>query len=522
MSDKTLTRVLTSVFFILGLIGVLRHEMWFDELQAWLIARDSQSIADLFRNLKYEGQPGLWHLFLHLISRLTHNPISMQLFHLGIATLTIYIFVGFSPFSKAQKFLFTFSYFPFYEYAVISRNYGLGVLFIFIFCALFPKRNYLVLFLMIAVLANTNIIALLVAISLAATLLFEHIFYPQKPWCTKTNWQFATGLYLAILGMASAVYQIMPPADRPYGKIGGELQNLTANTRLGDTLVDLVLANIVKLAKTLFLIWKSFIPIPYFLEYEFWNRNIASAFPLAGKVGVVLVSLGIIAFLAVFFRKHPTVFFLYSFGTGLMLLFMHTISAATRVRHVGYLFVLSLACYWLLNSCLRNRSRLRKTEVRGIEKYQSFFLSSILCLQLFSGIFAYAKDLVQPFSVNQKVADYIKDNDLENAVVVGIRDFPFASLSAYLNKEIYFYNIERYGTYLIWNKARKQKQKNRTLEHFIGKMKEIQVQENKEVLILLQKDIDFSDFDLKITKLKDFKTSISFYEGDYYLYLLKP
>jgi hypothetical protein len=43
--------------------------MWLDELQAWLIARDSSSVIDLFKNLKYEGHPGLWHICLYLISR---------------------------------------------------------------------------------------------------------------------------------------------------------------------------------------------------------------------------------------------------------------------------------------------------------------------------------------------------------------------------------------------------------------------------------------------------------------------
>jgi hypothetical protein len=51
---------ITVLFFLLSLNTILHHEMWRDELQAWLIARDSDSIAQLFfQNLRYEGHPGL-------------------------------------------------------------------------------------------------------------------------------------------------------------------------------------------------------------------------------------------------------------------------------------------------------------------------------------------------------------------------------------------------------------------------------------------------------------------------------
>ncbi|MBI4794559.1 MAG: hypothetical protein HY790_01735, partial [Deltaproteobacteria bacterium] len=135
-------------FFFLGLVLLLRHEMWQDEWQAWLIARESLSIPDLFRNLRYEGHPGLWHLVLFLVSRVTPNPLGMQILHLLVATGAVYVFLKYSPFTRLQKILFILGYFPFYEYTVISRNYGLGVLGLFGFCALFCRpgpRSYLLL-----------------------------------------------------------------------------------------------------------------------------------------------------------------------------------------------------------------------------------------------------------------------------------------------------------------------------------------------------------------------------------------
>lgn len=137
----TYSNCLILVFFILSFIGILNHELWRDETQAWLIARDSSSLTDLYENLKYEGHPGLWHLCLFLITKITRNPFAMQFFHILISTAIVYIFAKKSPFNLVQKTLFTFSYFSLFEYNLISRNYSLGILVVFLVCYLFTRRN---------------------------------------------------------------------------------------------------------------------------------------------------------------------------------------------------------------------------------------------------------------------------------------------------------------------------------------------------------------------------------------------
>ena len=42
------------------------HEIWRDEGQAWLIARDTP-LKDLFGVLKHEGHPALWFLLLNML-----------------------------------------------------------------------------------------------------------------------------------------------------------------------------------------------------------------------------------------------------------------------------------------------------------------------------------------------------------------------------------------------------------------------------------------------------------------------
>ena len=96
-------------FLVAVAIGLLNHEMWRDELEAWLIAKDSISIPEMLNNLKYTGHPALWYLCLHFISKVTTNPLVIQLFNLIVITVALFIFIYYSPFNYLQKTLFCFS-----------------------------------------------------------------------------------------------------------------------------------------------------------------------------------------------------------------------------------------------------------------------------------------------------------------------------------------------------------------------------------------------------------------------------
>src|SRR6266498_233586 len=37
------------------------HELWFDEIHSWNIAKGSGSFVDLISNIRYEGHPPLWY-----------------------------------------------------------------------------------------------------------------------------------------------------------------------------------------------------------------------------------------------------------------------------------------------------------------------------------------------------------------------------------------------------------------------------------------------------------------------------
>ncbi len=114
----------SGAFLAVQLILVQYHEMWRDELQAWLIAGTVTALFSCFRICATRVTPALWQLLLMPLTRLFDRPEAMQFFHVLIATGSVFMVVRYSPFSTSQKLLLCLSYFLFYEYSQIARNYA--------------------------------------------------------------------------------------------------------------------------------------------------------------------------------------------------------------------------------------------------------------------------------------------------------------------------------------------------------------------------------------------------------------
>lgn len=118
------------------------HEPWYDEAQAWQIAR-SASIRDLlFYIPHYEGHPALWHLILAVPAK-WGVPYEWGLKSIACLTALAYgwLLLFRSPFPKAIRYSLPFHYIFFYQYGVISRPYGPSVLCLLLMAMAFSKRN---------------------------------------------------------------------------------------------------------------------------------------------------------------------------------------------------------------------------------------------------------------------------------------------------------------------------------------------------------------------------------------------
>jgi len=82
---------LVAVFFVVAAATIFRHEMWMDELNTWDVVRDATGLGSLFANMHLEVHPALWYLALFPLTRVTADPRSMQLLHLLILCLKLFL-----------------------------------------------------------------------------------------------------------------------------------------------------------------------------------------------------------------------------------------------------------------------------------------------------------------------------------------------------------------------------------------------------------------------------------------------
>lgn len=118
------------------------HEPWFDEAQAWLIARDG-TLYDIFFTIPhYEGHPPLWYLILYPFANLgAPYELSLKIISIAIASAAMFLLIFKSPFPRIIRIVLPFTYFFFYQYAVIARPYGLMILAFFLIALAYPRRE---------------------------------------------------------------------------------------------------------------------------------------------------------------------------------------------------------------------------------------------------------------------------------------------------------------------------------------------------------------------------------------------
>jgi hypothetical protein len=513
-----------SIFFSLGLIGLLNHAMWRDELTIWLIARDSESISDLFRIIRYEPHPALWYLCVSLLYRISHNPVMMQIFHLGLGTGGAYLFLRHSPFKPLQKVLFIFGYLPFYEYLIISRNYSLGILFAFAFCAGYEtrKKSYLWLALFLFLMANSNAYSLFIAFALGLTLIVEYAFRERLGYRTRASLRNQLmSLAIFILGLMSSIAFLIPPTDNVEN--GGLARGwmLTFDLRHFFT----------ALAR----LWNSYVVVIVAGDSKYYSVIICG-----------VLSLVIIAFFTASLAQKYLALFFYGTATLEILLFTYVKFLGAQ-RHFGHLYMVLIIAFWLA-SYYPNSNALWHSMTQGINRFQSrsarsleprsaidsspifnftsersiqnplerpakTLLTILLYAQLVGGAIAFSRDLVIPYSASKATAHYIQAHHLDRLSIAGSQDIAMAPVSGYLGQKIYYPERRGLGSFVLFNSTRTEVNADEVLQqvsHLLNKRQ-------SQILLILNYELKTARDDLLISPLAEFTNSL-IYNEKYYLY----
>ncbi|MBF2028026.1 MAG: hypothetical protein IGS48_14885 [Oscillatoriales cyanobacterium C42_A2020_001] len=514
---KTRFATLVLLCFVgLSLMGVLNHELWRDEMQGWLIARDSTAIATLLQNQRYEsGRSFVSFLGFFAISQVTRNPLAMQLFHLGIAATTVYLIARFSPFTRWQKIALTFSYYSFFEYSLICRDYASSVLLIVVFCVLFPLRDRtrIPLACCLFLVANTHFYALLIAIALGFPLFFRDSIFlkPINPNFKNTQtphtrhsiphpllqWDFFVSVGVWLAGLVIAIGFMLPPAD---GTITPQAVKPFSFSHL---------------ASTLAIVWKSYAPMPG-ITLHFWNTNILDD----GTAAVLSVGL-LLAAIAGFIRQ-PSLLIAYLFGT-LSIVYITYSKFPGTMRQWGYLFILFVACSWLAQTL---PTQLNWTDSNPFWRWSNWLalrrnsiLNGLLLIQLIAGGFAFASDLQHPFSQAKAAAQFIQTQASGDQLLIGDPDWAALPISGYLDQPIYYPASKGFGTFIKFNTQRR----DRSPAEVVNQINAIAATSPQNILLIRNQPLDpiissaLSRFPIELARF----TGAIVQDENYYLYKLQ-
>ena len=449
--------VLVAFVVVVG-VTMWRHEMWRDELQAWMIARATHSLPNLFDNIRYEGHPALWYLLLWPLAQLDGSPWVMQVAQLTIATATLALVLWRAPFTMAQKGLFAGGYFVVFEYGTLSRSYSLGFFFLALTCTIastrhrWPWSNVT-----LALLALTSVFGALVAVGVLAGLVVDDGVRRWRGGGRDLDAaplvRVGGGLVVAVAGFVVSYAQAAPPGD-------------AGVYRSWKTSFDSSLAR-----TTLAAISRALVPIPK-PRREFWNTSIFDGVTAAAAVlGIVLA----VTF-AWLLRRRPGVCATWVAGVLLVIGFLYTkIQYASASRDYGHVFLALTAALWLVPAMA--------TTSRGdsprTNRLRSRAWTAVLVAQVIGGLFVVLVDLRYPFSNGRDVARLVTDRHLEHAIIIGQPDVSASTVAAYLDHDVYYPAGERFGRYILWDEDRRDRRQ--PLREIIQRIEN----DNRQVVLLV-------------------------------------
>ncbi|HUI06107.1 MAG TPA: hypothetical protein VL486_03800 [Verrucomicrobiae bacterium] len=468
MGDRAFAGVLTASFLVVAALGALHHEMWRDELHAWLVARDSASLWNVFQVTRYEAHFVLWRVLLFGITRCTHNLLALQSFNLLLATTTIWIVARFSPFRRWEKCLLSFGYFFLYEYGVIAQDYNLIVLLMVSFCALYRRRGQYTLGLsaVLFLLANAAPYGLLIALVFSALLVFDSTRNGESPNLRMTP-RGRVGAVIVLAGLAGATLQLF-------------LMKAGPNTSWKHPLSAAGFLN------TIVNVWRAYIPIaagfPSLVQWE-WGTNFIDG--IAGgqfvKVGVALL---LVVLSAGLLLKRPSALFLYLVGVGTLVSIQFVVNVGA-VRHKGFLFLLFIAALWIGSDSAQGQLSSVPLQWLGsiCNHWRNPLVGGLLAIQVVAAGYAYAADWCYPFSGSKQTAQFLRDSGLWKLPIVGSPEARAAPISAYLDKPIYYPESSRFGSYADLSRPLEEPPDPPTVQA-VGRAFQLAVRKHQDVVLV--------------------------------------
>lgn len=435
---------------------VIHHEMWRDELQSWLLVRESPTPWALFSYIKYEGHPGLWHLLLWPMAHLWSDPAGIQIMNLLLAGVTAFVVFRFAPFSWILRLLLMGGYFYVFEWGVIARNYLISSLLLFLVCVLYPNRwrNLLWIGGLVFLLCHTNIHSVILSVILLVMLGIDYAvaFAGKFRGADRYFRRCMLGFLLILAGITSGIVQIKPPSDSGYAT-HWQLSWKYEPFRRATTAIH-----------------HAFFPVPR-EGRGYWNssRLIASRGKEAASCGILSVSSEafpqagfLILLLSLFFfvRRPWCGIQFVLMALGLVLFFY--VKYQGSFRHHGMIWLAFLACFWMSYGYdpWRLPWGIPEKIADWLDRHREWLLLPLLCIQIWGTKIAVKMELHYPFSNAKSASVWIRQEypDRETLFFAGMSGPSASTLCGFLDGVPFYYpEKDGFGGAMIWNQARIQR-----------------------------------------------------------------
>ncbi len=391
-----------ALFGALLIYNTATHTMWFDELQAWMIARASENPAALIANLRDEGHPALWHLLLWSLARITGNPVAMQVLHTLIGIAILYLLWIRSPFSHFEKTLLSLSYFLGFEYAAVARSYAPGVALLLLFVSLPTRCGKRVLsgWIVLGLMANTQFFLSLAALAMAA------LWWLHDGGGIKRHGPgLACFSLLLLAAVATMVLSDLNSVSSWHFELSGPA----------------ILNKLTKLAE-------AFVPLAGLTGYTYWRTS----YPDALRAGIALI-----VFAALWRYLWPSRLALQAMtGLSVAVLGFFYLRYGGYSWHVGVIFAFFVALVWFFRE-------------RSTELGPHWILVALLSVNALGGAKAMVLSKLIPFSRSAATARWIRAEGLADAMWVAT-DWQAASVAGYLDRPLYYPRCDCDMTFVRW------------------------------------------------------------------------
>lgn len=404
---------------------LLLHELWRDEAWLWIVVTESRSLSELFSPLSRSGQGYLFPLLCYLARQVSASPLAMQALHLVLVGAAAFAFARWAPFGRLERALFALGYFPFYEYAVLSRHYVVGALLVWLACAAARgRRPALALGVALGLLCQTTVYGFILALALAGGWLLDRRLRRDEV-APIPRTEAAAGLALALAGAAAGLVQLIPEPGTSFApgwRFGWDPEQARA---------------------ALAMPWRAFMPLlrP---RLHFWNTNLLDAWPALQAVAGLLT----LALAAALLWRRKVALATFCLGGAGLLAFGY-VKYVGVLRHQGHWWLLFAAALWLGGGLAFQNGQDGRS-------WRSRALLILLIVHCGAGSFASWMDLRHPFSNGAATAELIRREGLDRYPLLGHREPPAATVALALGRPLYSPSRRLFVTYPDWGPEQRE------------------------------------------------------------------